>query len=139
MMARRHFIARSTAGTVLAAHSHAWAQERATTGPKTGYAPLDGLSLYYEIHGSGEPLMLFDGGALGIVMFGPNVAALAKNRAQARGRLNALQTRWMVSRGAGGNVADGPVCRGNDEAVAAEPSVPERELGGVIHQAGRAP
>lgn len=82
MMARRHFIARSTAGIVLAAHSHlrAWAQERATTAPKTGYAPVDGLSLYYEIHGSGEPLMLLHGGAVGIVMFGPNVAALAKNR-----------------------------------------------------------
>jgi len=82
MMARRHFIARSTAGIVLAAHSHllAWAQERATAGPKTGYAPVNGLSLYYEIYGSGEPLILVHGGAVGIVMFGPNVAALAKNR-----------------------------------------------------------
>jgi pimeloyl-ACP methyl ester carboxylesterase len=82
MMARRHFIARSTAGIVLAAHSHlrALAQERATTGPKTGYASVNGLSLYYEIHGSGEPLILLHGGAVGIVMFGPNVAALAKNR-----------------------------------------------------------
>jgi pimeloyl-ACP methyl ester carboxylesterase len=82
MMARRPFIARSNAGIVLAAHSHlrALAQERATTGPKTGYAPVNGISLYYEIHGSGEALILLHGGAVGIVMFGPNVAALAKNR-----------------------------------------------------------
>jgi hypothetical protein len=64
MMARRHFIARSTAGMVLAAHAdlRAWPQERATTGPKTGYAPVNGLNLYYEIHGSGEPLILLLGG-----------------------------------------------------------------------------
>jgi pimeloyl-ACP methyl ester carboxylesterase len=82
MMPRRQFIARSTAGMVLAAHSD-WrvlAQERATTGPETGYAPVNGLSLYYEIHGSGEPLILLHGGAVGIVMFGTNVAELAKNR-----------------------------------------------------------
>jgi len=81
-MPRRQFIAGSTAGMVLAAHSD-WrvlAQERATTGPETGYAPVNGLSLYYEIHGSGEPLILLHGGAVGIVMFGTNVAELAKNR-----------------------------------------------------------
>ena len=82
MMARRQFIARSTAGMVLAAYSdgRVLAQERAATGPETGYAPVNGLSLYYEIHGSGEPLMLLHGGAVGIVMFGTNVAELAKNR-----------------------------------------------------------
>ena len=82
MMARRQFITRSTAGMVLAAYSdgRVLAQERAATGPETGYAPVNGLSLYYEIHGSGEPLMLLHGGAVGIVMFGTNVAELAKNR-----------------------------------------------------------
>lgn len=83
MMARRHFIANSTAGFVLAmgSRSRALAQQSAnTTAPKTGYAPVNGLSLYYEIHGSGEPLILLHGGVVGIVMFGPNVAELAKNR-----------------------------------------------------------
>ena len=29
---------------------------------KTGYAPVNGLRLYYEIHGTGEPLILLHGG-----------------------------------------------------------------------------
>ena len=28
------------------------------TTPQTGYAPVNGLELYYEIHGSGAPLIL---------------------------------------------------------------------------------
>ncbi len=47
---------------------------------KTGYAPVNGLKMYYEIHGSGEPLVLIHGGVVGITMFGPNVDALAKGR-----------------------------------------------------------
>ena len=83
MLARRRFIASSTAGLVLAtgSRSRVLAQERGTTtAPKTGYAPVNGLRMYYEIHGSGEPLILLHGGVVGIVMFGPNVAELAKNR-----------------------------------------------------------
>ena len=26
--------------------------------PTTGYAPVNGLKMYYEIHGTGEPLVL---------------------------------------------------------------------------------
>lgn len=83
MLARRRFIASSTAGLVLAtgSRSRVLAQERGTTtAPKTGYAPVNGLRMYYEIHGRGEPLILLHGGVVGIVMFGPNVAELAKNR-----------------------------------------------------------
>lgn len=29
--------------------------------PTTGYAPVNGLEMYYEIHGSGEPLVLLHG------------------------------------------------------------------------------
>jgi pimeloyl-ACP methyl ester carboxylesterase len=29
---------------------------------KTGYAPVNGLNMYYEIHGAGEPLVLLHGG-----------------------------------------------------------------------------
>ena len=29
--------------------------------PSTGYAPVNGLKMYYEIHGSGEPLVLLHG------------------------------------------------------------------------------
>lgn len=79
-MATRRFVAGSAAGIVLAKHSRVLAQERATTGSKTGYAPVNGFRLYHEIHGSREPLILLHGGAVGIVMFGPNVAELPKNR-----------------------------------------------------------
>lgn len=29
--------------------------------PTTGYAPVNGLHMYYEVHGSGEPLVLLHG------------------------------------------------------------------------------
>jgi pimeloyl-ACP methyl ester carboxylesterase len=54
--------------------------EMEPTSPKTGYAPVNGLNLYYEIHGDGSPLVLLHGGAGGILMFGPNVSALAEKR-----------------------------------------------------------
>lgn len=46
----------------------------------SGYAPVNGLHIYYEVHGSGEPLVLLHGGVGGIVMFGQNVEALARGR-----------------------------------------------------------
>lgn len=38
----------------------------AEQGPTTGYAPVHGLRMYYEIHGSGEPLVLLHGGFMNI-------------------------------------------------------------------------
>ena len=40
------------------------------TAPQTGYAPINGLRLYYEIHGHGEPLILLHGGFGLTGMFG---------------------------------------------------------------------
>lgn len=40
-----------------------------STAPETGYAPVNGLSLYYEIHGAGEPLILLHGGLGSTGMF----------------------------------------------------------------------
>jgi hypothetical protein len=34
----------------------------ASTDPQTGYAPVNDIELYYEIHGEGEPLVLLHGG-----------------------------------------------------------------------------
>jgi hypothetical protein len=31
------------------------------TQTKTGYAPVNGLKLYYEIHGQGKPVLLLNG------------------------------------------------------------------------------
>jgi pimeloyl-ACP methyl ester carboxylesterase len=75
---RRSFLATSVG--VLASSSLASAQPAPPAASKTGYAPVNGLKMYYEIHGSGEPLVLIHGGVVGITMFGPNVEALAKGR-----------------------------------------------------------
>jgi pimeloyl-ACP methyl ester carboxylesterase len=32
-----------------------------TTSVRTGYAPVNGLNMYYEIHGEGQPLVLLHG------------------------------------------------------------------------------
>ena len=44
------------------------------------YADVNGIKLYYEIHGAGAPLILLHGGLGAISMFGPNLPALAKGR-----------------------------------------------------------
>ena len=52
----------------------------ANTTPKTGYAPVNGLNMYYEIHGSGEPLVLLHGGFGLTGMFHVVLPDLAKTR-----------------------------------------------------------
>ena len=44
------------------------------------YADVNGINLYYEIHGTGRPLVLLHGGLGATGMFGPNLEALAKGR-----------------------------------------------------------
>ena len=44
------------------------------------YAAVNGLKMYYEIHGEGEPLVLLHGGAGGVEMFSPILPELAKSR-----------------------------------------------------------
>ena len=46
----------------------------------SGYAPVDGLKMYYEIHGSGRPLILLHGGLGSTDMFSDILPSLAKNR-----------------------------------------------------------
>jgi pimeloyl-ACP methyl ester carboxylesterase len=45
-----------------------------------GYADVNGIKLYYEVHGAGQPLVLLHGGLGAIEMFGPNLPALAQGR-----------------------------------------------------------
>lgn len=85
MMARRNFIAASVAGSVVAASASTFGQTAGQAGtptaPKTGYAPVNGLKLYYEIHGAGgEPLVLLHGGLLSTAMLGDLLPLLAKTR-----------------------------------------------------------
>lgn len=44
------------------------------------YADVNGINLYYEIHGTGRPTVLIHGGLGAIEMFGPNLPALAEGR-----------------------------------------------------------
>ena len=48
-------------------------------GVETGeYADVNGISLYYETHGSGRPMILLHGGLMSGEMFGPVLPALAE-------------------------------------------------------------
>jgi pimeloyl-ACP methyl ester carboxylesterase len=48
---------------------------------QNGYAPVNGISMYYEIHGEGMPLVLIHGGGSTIqTSFGRVLDAFAKNR-----------------------------------------------------------
>jgi pimeloyl-ACP methyl ester carboxylesterase len=44
-----------------------------------GYAPLNGLEMYYEIHGSGTPLVVLHGAYMTVELMGDLAAALARN------------------------------------------------------------
>ena len=44
------------------------------------YAAVNGIELYYEIHGTGEPLVLLHGGVGASEMFGANLPLLAEGR-----------------------------------------------------------
>jgi pimeloyl-ACP methyl ester carboxylesterase len=51
------------------------------TDPQTGYAPVNGLDMYYEVHGSGRPLVLLHGAlSTTSVDFGAALPSLAKDR-----------------------------------------------------------
>src|SRR5215210_3428833 len=47
---------------------------------KGDHAAVNGLELYYEIHGEGEPLILLHGGVGAIEMFGEVLPLLAEGR-----------------------------------------------------------
>jgi pimeloyl-ACP methyl ester carboxylesterase len=55
---------------------------RVPTAPRTGYAPVNGLQMYYEVHGSGgTPLLLLHGGLFDIdQQFGQVLPGLAADR-----------------------------------------------------------
>ena len=69
-----------------------------TAPAQTGYAPINGLQMYYEIHGSGgTPLLLLHGGLFNIdLQFGPLLPSLSAGRQviatdfQGHGRTNDL-------------------------------------------------
>jgi pimeloyl-ACP methyl ester carboxylesterase len=50
-----------------------------TTTAKSGYAPVNGLAMYYELHGDGPPLLLLHGAYMTIDQMGPIVPGLANS------------------------------------------------------------
>jgi pimeloyl-ACP methyl ester carboxylesterase len=56
-----------------------WGGAPAEAKPAGQYARVNGINLYYEIHGAGRPLVLLHGGLGAGSMFGPNLPALARN------------------------------------------------------------
>lgn len=49
--------------------------------PTTGYAPVNGLRMYYEVHGSGEPVVLLHGGFMSITSnWGGWIEGLSRTR-----------------------------------------------------------
>jgi pimeloyl-ACP methyl ester carboxylesterase len=55
--------------------------EMANTPAQTGYAPVNGLNMYFEIHGAGQPLVLLHGAFSAIgTSFGAVLPDLAKTR-----------------------------------------------------------
>jgi hypothetical protein len=79
--------------------------------PETGYAPVNGLQMYYEVHGSGgTPLLLLHGGLFNIdLQFGELLPSLAASRKviaadfQGHGRTNDID-RPLTSAGLASDV-----------------------------------
>jgi pimeloyl-ACP methyl ester carboxylesterase len=50
------------------------------TDTQTGYAPVNGLEMYYEVHGEGEPLVVLHGAYMTVDAMGEIVPMLAETR-----------------------------------------------------------
>jgi pimeloyl-ACP methyl ester carboxylesterase len=85
-MLRRGFLALTGAGLKATAFLPAlhglssFLLETTMQDASSGFAPVNGLNLYYEIHGEGQPLIMLHGGVSASEAFGQNLTELAKTR-----------------------------------------------------------
>lgn len=87
MLKRKFLAVVIVIGLLLAALAFAFAQDSSRTPeentkniPVTGYASVNGLKMYYEIHGTGEPLVVIHGAYYSIISMGEIVPRLAETR-----------------------------------------------------------
>jgi alpha-beta hydrolase superfamily lysophospholipase len=78
-MTFQRYILASMATMLMAASVSAHVQPNSAAF-RSGYAPVNGLRMYYEIHGTGQPLILVHGGLGSSDMFAPIVPELSKGR-----------------------------------------------------------
>jgi hypothetical protein len=77
-MIRRNFPGLLSATSSLLMQSATPFLQSATRASNSGFAPVNGLQLYYEIHGNGKPLILLHGGVSASEACGVNLQELAK-------------------------------------------------------------
>ena len=70
----------SAVATTAHAQANPWGRGAGKASSPGRYEDVNGLKLYYEVRGSGQPLILLHGGLGALEMFGPNLAALAQGR-----------------------------------------------------------
>ena len=46
---------------------------------QSGYAPVNGVEIYYEVHGQGTPIVLLHGGLMSASSFAPIIGTLTEN------------------------------------------------------------
>lgn len=77
-------IAAVVVASTASAQANPWGQGASKNKPNGHYADVNGIHLYYEVHGAPvagkAPLVLLHGGLGAIEMFGPNLPMLAKGR-----------------------------------------------------------
>src|SRR5215471_5270771 len=78
MMLKRSLTWAAAVGLILATSVFALAQTHQAGSVNSGYAPVNGLKLYYEIHGTGEPLILLHGGLGSTEMFSEILPVLSQ-------------------------------------------------------------
>lgn len=66
------------AAFAVSAHTTTAGGQAVRTPESKGYAEVNGVELYYEIHGDGPPLIMLHGGVTPLEMFGTPLAEMAK-------------------------------------------------------------
>ncbi len=82
-----------------------------STSPQTGYVPVNGLNMYYEIHGTGQPLVVLHGAFMSTASMRDLITSLARTRqviavdAQGHGRTGDLAGRPLTFQNMADDVA----------------------------------